>query len=189
MDWFAPVHLSLSFCRPALALPVAWRCRAKAAQGRQADWPDARARGGCVVPQAIADWLARTCGRGGTVRRVRLASLCAGQRGAGAFVRANSHRLATGPPPSPATLLPAAPPRRQLWSVEGWENASGARGAWLLLWAVSSGRGSPGCEATGLAGVAGGGAGSPATPAPPWSICEPPGYKGSFCTTSDRIFS
>jgi len=42
MDWFAPVHLSLSFCRPALALPVAWRCRAKAAQGRQADWPDAR---------------------------------------------------------------------------------------------------------------------------------------------------
>ena len=60
--------------------------------------------------------------------RVRLASLCAGQRGAGAFVRANSHRLATGPPPSPATLLPAATA-----AVEGWENASGARGAWLLM--------------------------------------------------------
>ena len=64
-----------------------------------------------------------------------------------------------------------------------------ARGEPGSLWAVSSDRGSPGCEATGLAGVAGGGAGSPATPAPPWSICEPPGYKGSFCTTSDRIFS
>ncbi|PVH39416.1 hypothetical protein PAHAL_5G496500 [Panicum hallii] len=190
MGWFASVHLSLSlslsFCRPASA----WRCRAKAAQGRQPDWPDARARGGGVAPQLSAGAYVWARGhsqaiRGGNVvcrrkttarcearparMRVLLASLCAGQRGA----CASSLAARVGPPPSLVTPLPSC---RRDGNWGGCGNASCARGDPGTIWAASSDRRSPGCEATELAEVAGGGAGSPATPAPPWSICEPPGY-------------
>jgi hypothetical protein len=39
--WTRKQKPSLSFCWPSNPVPVAWRCRAKAAQGRQADWQDA----------------------------------------------------------------------------------------------------------------------------------------------------
>ncbi|PUZ58329.1 hypothetical protein GQ55_5G500600 [Panicum hallii var. hallii] len=200
MGWFASVHLSLSlslsFCRPALGLPVAWRCRAKAAQGRQADWPDARARGGGVAPQLLAGAYVWARGhsqaiRGGNVvcrrkttarceaRPARMRVLLAGLEGENNPVRGPARRLRVvtrrarratairsqqGPPPSLVTQLPSC---RRDGNWGGCGNASCARGDPGTIWAASSDRRSPGCEATELAEVAGGGAGSPATPAPP----------------------